>query len=678
MKCEKLSKYNLMSIGFSIRTAIFILLLTGINISASNTGEIVGKVVDKESGEPLPFANVMIVNTTLGAAADENGEFRIREVPTGVYSVKAKFVGYQTVTMEKVRVSINRITNLDFELPSETLVSEEVVVQAQRKAVDVEVASSAKLITAEDIQNIPVATNIKDLVALQSGVVRDGENIHIRGGRSDEVLYLIDGVPARNPITGVGSVEIDINQIQEVEILTGGFDAEYGNANSGVINIITKSGRDNYTMDVILKSDEPFGAKRSTNYDYGYLGISGPIEPFNWIGIPGKSGFTLSAKADLSDTYYKIGGGYGQTDLYLFDVNNRQNSTYSISGQINYQPINSMRIKTQFQIDKGFKKSYNWAWQFLPDRLPSNRYTTKRLTTIINHTLSKNSFYTLSLAYTLGNSQTGLLGLNSPLDAYTYETQYYHKDGFYFPASELKEYSTEDIDFSKTISKYTPPPLTKDLDYDGFIDDGVYKSYYSNEYKSFTADFDFTYFITEHKFKGGFEFAYNTIKKLDINNYGVFVPQRDTIPGAWPEYGASRWYFNDSPWNGAFYLQDRIEYAGMFLNLGVRGDFFVHGSSINDQDFIDKFNEASGENITSFKKVKLVFSPRLGLSIPANRDTKLFFNYGYFIQNPGNRELYLDPFLNSTIGNPNLEPRKNINYEVGMETEFIPDYILNI
>jgi outer membrane receptor protein involved in Fe transport len=658
--------------------SVIVFLLTMITVSNSYTadyGEIVGTVTDKETGEPLPFANLMVLNTSIGAAADENGKYRISQIPAGTYSVVAKFVGYNSVTIENVRVSLNRITNLSFELGSESLKLEDVVVQATRPAVDVEVASSAKMITSDDIKNMPVVTNVKDLVALQSGVVKDGENIHIRGGRSDEVLYLIDGVPARNPITGVASVEIDVNQIEEVEILTGGFDAEYGNANSGVINIITKTGREKLTMDAVLKTDAVFGNSVSTNFDYTYIGLNGPV-PF----LP-NSGFTLSTHLEMDDTYYKIGGGYGTTNLLGININDKQYGNYGVMAQVHYQPWKDFRIKLQGQFDRNSNKSYNWTWSKIPESLPITKGESNRFNMIIGHTLSKDSYYNLSASYQRGESQTSLLDMNSPVDAFKYVSVYYDYNGNRIPNNQIDDILANNpsiIDFSKTRSEYRRPPLTNDFDSDGFVDEGIYQNFYKNSYQTFDVDFDYTHFIGVHKIKSGFELSYQKVNQLEIENLGVYFPYRDTIPGPNPEYGTTRWFYDDDIWNGAFYVQDRIEYAGMFLNLGIRGDIFRHGEIINDQDFIEQFNRATGKEIDAFDKIKLVWSPRVGLSIPADKDTKLFFNYGYFIQSPSFRELYRDPFLTSVVGNPDLDPRKSINYEVGMETEFIKNYVLNI
>lgn len=661
------------SLLLKILLCYFLIFIT--SAFAVDYGEIRGIVIDKENGEPLPFANVLIVGTSMGAATDENGEFRIGQVPAGAYKVQAKFMGYQSVTMENVRVSINRITDLEFELPVDALTTEEIVIQASKPPVDVEVSSSSQMITSEEIQNIPVVTNVKDLVALQSGVVKQGNDIHIRGGRSDEVLYLIDGVPARNPITGVASVEIDVNQIEEVEILTGGFDAEYGNANSGVINIITKSGRDKFNFDAVLKSDAPFQNKYSTNYDYAYVGFSGPVP------LVPNSGFTLSARMEGDDTYYKIGGGYGKTKFLGFNINDRQEGDYSVMAQVHFQPWKPFRIKLQGQFDKSSWKGFNWAWKNIPEELPVQKSSTNRFSAIISHTLSKDSYYNLSLSYQEGDSKTSLLGLNSPLESFNYGATYFDYEGNPIPADQISDIirnTPELIDFSRTTAEYMRPPLDNDFDSDGFIDEGTYTNYYTNKYNTYSGDFDYTHFAGIHKIKAGFELTYDVVEKVEIENFGLFFPQRDTIPGPWPQYGDKRWFYDDARISGALFIQDRIEYAGMYLNVGLRADIFKHGSIVNDADFINQYNRATGKQVAEFEEYKVVWSPRVGLSIPANKSTKLFFNYGYFIQAPSFKELYLDPFLNDNIGNPNLDPRKSINYEVGMETEFITNYVLKV
>lgn len=658
-----------------------VLLLTAAHslYAFSATGKIKGKVIDKETGEVLIGANVSLVGTTIGAAAQVDGTYLITNVPVGTYTLKASYMGYNSVSYNEVEVNINRTTIINFELSSQTITSQEVVVTAERQAVNVEVASSAKLITKKDIENLPTLTNVEELVGLQTGVVTIGEEIHIRGGQSDEVLYLIDGVPAKNPVTGVNALSIDINQIENVEILTGGFDAEYGNAQSGVINIITKSGRDRYSLEAVLKSDEPFAQKHTTNYDYAYIGLSGPMQLFDLIGMPGKGSFNLSVKTELNDTRYKIGGGYGSTDLGLFEMDNRQRSLYNVSGSVDYKPTKNIRLKLSYYYDKNFSKSFNWAWKNIPEYLPVSDWKSQQAQLILTHTIGENMFYQVSMSYSKHESQTSLRGMNSPLESFNYETTYYDTLGNPISRELIENILKNDpgfVDFSKTNSKYQRPDIGIDKDNDGFIDLGQDQNFYKESSDVFNLKFDITKFIEGHKLKAGFNIQGKKIDKLDILNYGYYFAGRDTIPGAYPEYGDSRWYFNDNPWEGSVYIQDNIEYAGMFLNIGVRGDFYVHGDRINDEDFIKQYNLATGENVEEFDKFKFELSPRIGLSIPASENTKLFFNYGYFTQLPTLEQLYRDPFLSSRVGNPDLKPKKSITYEVGMESEFMTDWVL--
>jgi len=659
----------------------FTVLFSFAQLFAANSGKIIGIVTDANTDEPIIGVNIILSGTTIGGSTDENGEFFITQIPAGVYTVEAIYIGYSKYILKEVRVSSNRPTNIEIELSEEFVTGEIIEVIAERPAVDVGVATSAKLITAEEIKNIPAITSATDLVALQTGVVRDGENIHIRGGRSDEVLYLIDGVPASNPVTGVNAIDIDVNQIEEIEIITGGFDAEYGNAQSGVINIITKSGREKYELDMLLKSDNVIG-DLSTNYDHDFVGFSGPMQLFDLIGMPGKSSFNINLTSDLNDTYHRIGGGYGETDLGLFSVSNRQNSSYRFSGQLDYQPWAPFRIKLQYRASKGFSKGYNWAWKDNAENLPVTRDNTQQFTAIITHTIASNTFYQLSAGYTSTSSKTSLLDLKSPLSEYYYESTYFDTLGRRIGEDQIGNVlknNREMIDFSKTESQYSGPQIPIDIDNDNFIDFGTYSSWNKSDSKVWNIKFDITkHFGKIHELKSGFNFQTKEINYLDISDYNSFNAGRDSLPGNWPEYGRTRWFFNDIPWDGSFYIQDRINYSGMFLNIGARADFYVHGETINDNNFVKQYNYSTGRNIDEFDKVRVAISPRIGLSIPANEQTKVFFNYGYFTQSPSFSELYRDPYLSNVIGNPNLDPRKSITYEVGFESEFIPEWVANV
>jgi len=667
-----------------IRRLMLVVVMLAAAAAASHAavvqeGEIRGTVRDAETGEPLIGANVIVEGTPLGAAVDVDGGFRIVRVPPGVYSVSASMIGYERVTMTDVRVSIDRVTELNFELRVETIEGGEVMIVAERQAVNVEVTSSAKLITSEEIERIPAITNVQDLMRLQTGVVASDENIHIRGGRGDEVLYLIDGVPANNPVTGVNAFQVDLNQIEEVEIITGGFDAEYGNAQSGIINIITKRGRDYYSVEAVTKTDEIFPADVSTSYTYGYLGLSGPFEPLRLLGVPGRTGFNISLNGTLDDTHQRIGGGYGRTDFGLFSIPNRQRSEYAFSGGLDYS-LKGFRAKVTYRDSRSASKSFNWSWIRNAENLPISTDHTRRITTIFTQTLPWNAFIQLSAGYSRSKSHSGLLDLASPLDAFQFVSTYFDTLGQAIPMEEIDAVLRNDpgrIDFSRTRSEYARPEIPIDSDNDGFIDSGSSQNWTDYKADVIDIDLDLTKHIGRvHQFKTGINITGKRIDYLGITDYGSFHPSRDSLPGPWPEYGRTRWYFSDIPWDGSAYMQDKIEYAGMYLNLGVRVDFYRHGSTLDDPDFIIAFNRATGDSVTTFKRNRFVWSPRLGLSIPANKDTKLFFNYGFFTQLPTFGELYRSPFLSDVVGNPRLRPRTSSTYEVGIETEFVPNWVL--
>ena len=225
---------------FFFATFLFIITVCT-NSFAGTTGKISGKIIDSSNGEPLIGANVIIMGTTLGAATDFDGNYFIINIPPGRYEVKASSIGYNAIVMQNVKVSVDQTTKLNFELQEEAVEMGDVVVTATRPIVQKDLTSTQSNISGEDILMLPLET-VQSVVNLQAGVI----NGHFRGGRLAEVQYLVDGVSTNDAFSGLTSLEPNVNSIQEVQVLTGTFNAEYGDALSGVVNQITKIPGDNY------------------------------------------------------------------------------------------------------------------------------------------------------------------------------------------------------------------------------------------------------------------------------------------------------------------------------------------------------------------------------------------------------------------------------------------------
>lgn len=276
----------------------------------AQNGKITGTITDRETGEPLPGATVLIEGTTRGAAADADGVYIILDVAPGRYTLQASFVGYGTQTVRDVEVASGFTTLVDFPLAA-GLELEEVIVQGQRLIRQDEV-STTTVIRGEEIQALPV-DGFQDAISLTGGVVEStgGQDagIHVRGGRSGEIAYIVDGVLVEDPFSGsLGGFDVARQSIDELQILTGGFSAEYGQAMSGVILINTPTGgptyqgalrlqTDGYSMEGLGQGGPSLDYQRPFGNDWGTrsaeLSLSGPL----W-----KDRVTFFVNADRLDT----------------------------------------------------------------------------------------------------------------------------------------------------------------------------------------------------------------------------------------------------------------------------------------------------------------------------------------------------------------------------------------
>ena len=217
---------------------VLVFALTVNIVLAGTTGKIAGRVVDKETNEPLIGINVVVKGTSLGAATDIDGYYAILSVPPGIHTIITSMVGYATVTVNEIRVLIDQTATVNVTMVSQAIEAGIVEVIAERNIVKKDVSTSVAAMQPEEIQSLPVSS-IDQVVGLQAGV----ENgMVIRGGSADQLLLQIDGVTQRDPRNNSPISSVALTSIEEVAIEKGGFNAEYGQVQSGVINIVGKEG----------------------------------------------------------------------------------------------------------------------------------------------------------------------------------------------------------------------------------------------------------------------------------------------------------------------------------------------------------------------------------------------------------------------------------------------------
>ena len=252
----------------SLSTAVLLLLFALPSVAlAQNTGKLSGRVTDAQTGDALIGANVFLPALARGAATDIDGNYTILGIPVGQYDITYSYTGYQAETITGVEISQGRTRQVDVELGS-TIIGE-VVVEYERPLIQQDAIGVPKVVTGEDIANLPVR-GVGDVAAIQAGVVSgsgDG-GLNIRGGRTEEVDFYIDGVKV------VGSAAVPQQAIAEQEMLIGTIPPQYGDASAGVISISTRSGGNEFFGAVEAITSQGLD---SYGYNLGSLSIGGPI-----------------------------------------------------------------------------------------------------------------------------------------------------------------------------------------------------------------------------------------------------------------------------------------------------------------------------------------------------------------------------------------------------------------
>ena len=661
---------------------------------SQDTGTLSGTVADRKTGEGLPGVNIIIKGTYYGSAADLNGNYTIKNIVPGDYDVEVSIIGYKVVLKTGFQVKANENTILDFFL-EETVLSfgEDVVVLGKKPLFDVDETASVARVRKEDIEN-KVVSSVEDILSEQLGVSTQDNEIHIRGGRIDESMFIVDGFSVKDPLSGYsGNLFVNADAIEELEIVTGGYNPEYGQAMSGVVNIKLKEGKDRYEGAIKFSSDRLF--PENFNTDRFEFNLGGPdfflqsLPKTFGIDLPGNFSFFLNGYGKIYDGNLPVAENLHphrywtspfisneNIDSFLKKLASRENNdwhmlykmTWSLSPQkkffISYDA--SMNINQGYYMPRAFSSTY-FPYRYM--NILDNYNTITRDTRLLNlnwtHTLSTRSFYEITLG------QFNTMEHSSVQDLLW--TEYKERLDL-----EPINYNVDNTDLDGNIF----------ITYgDEFYDTGFAPEWYDLSSENTRLDVDWTFHTKSgHKLKTGYEHTITKIQVLDID---------EPWSGS-SGFGANYDRYNAKTYFGAFYVQDRIVFQGMTLNIGFRTDYWVPGryveNAIADTSNIIITDEARtlfGEETYNFPwfedplKMKARLSPRFGISHPITNNDVLYFYYGHFSQLPTFQYVYakINSKSQSTyqvFGNPNLNPKTTVQYELGVKHKFSEDQILEL
>ncbi len=601
---------------------------------AGTSGILEGYVKDKQTGEPLPGVNILVADLQQGASTDPSGRYQIQNIRAGRYEIRFTLIGYQAYVVRNVIINPDLRTRLNVDLQPGEVQLDEIIVVQEKPLIQKDVTGTTYIISAEEFTALPV-DRVADVVRLKPGVTLEG---NVRGGRASEVMYLVDGLPIQDVISGGTSTVVPNSSVVGVSIYTGGFEPEYGNALSGVVNIITKTGSNEHNFSVRADRDNLFGVLTGD----GGLRVTGNNPQSSRTTEVEVSGSGPLVKNSL----YYVGAFNGVvTDTrwwqdFQYFFKSPIEKEISAFGKLDYLFTPTLRLGAQLLYSHRDWHDYEFSWRFNLNGLPEQRRTSSRIAAILSHTVSDRFFYTASLS-------------RFSLD------------------SRIGNGAREDI------------PVNDPYQYDFFlryIVSGQRAWWSRTKQDSYTAKFDGTLKAgTAHLLKAGAEFTL-----YHLNTDVVKFEPRKTYFGKplvnEPQLDFSTSY-NYKPSSGALYLQDRIDLTkeGILLNVGLRYDFLnptakrpaIEAIPIRDSAYVF---EATNTVPASWKHQ---LSPRIGAAMQLTEKSYLFVNLGWYFQFPLFEYLYtgldriaLAKGVSALTGNPDLEPERTKSYEVSVKYSF--------
>ncbi len=592
----------------------FLLFLLPVFLIGSDPGSISGTVTDGSSNEPLPGVNVLVKGTYYGASADAEGNYKITDIKPGNYDMEVSMIGYKVILKTGIIVESGAMIDIDFEM-DETVLSfgEDVVVIGKTPLFDVDETSSMARVRSEDIDNM-VVSSVEDILSYQIGVTTQDNEIHIRGGRIDESLFIVDGFSVKDPLSGYsGNLFINADAIEELEIVTGGYNAEYGQAMSGIVNIITKDGDyQNFKGGLstgaggyYTENDNLFPKINDLSFD-GIKDIKGNIEgPI----FPGRVSFFASGRIKR-DSGYLYGQRVFKPNTFAWDANANNFVVDSTVGLGNgFQPVYQDPADLVLIVDSLIEENqFDWVPMNWHEQKTSQVKLTVKLTPRIKMSFNRMDSDTKQQYYShlykwnpdgrshyFNNRIGNLFRLDFSLSQSTFASimvsnakNHYRN----YLSDDPNFYEELEFDFSNNTGdnwwEWEFPVLDSNL---YFVDPRIFDytpvyNYYvggqsMGAYNRMSVVQTYKSEITsqinqKHQLKSGFEYRKTKILLTDLTvqlaSYTQFQPvYQDPLNSPTSDtYGET----GRAPEEFSFYLQDKMETKNMVVNIGLRWDYF--------------------------------------------------------------------------------------------------------
>lgn len=660
---------------------------------AGTTGKIAGRVTDAETGEPLIGANIIIENTNRGAAAGKNGDYYILNLPPGTYSVRAEMIGYTAVIKRNIVVQIDLTTRIDFRLRQAAIAGEEVVVVAERQLIQKDITAKVSIISHEEMDAMPIS-DFRGALQIQAGFT---DGLHLRGGRLNSVGYRIDGLDVTNSLVGnyegvqsdrsatLGQADnqlfasayvpdqstsnydgilLDKNAIQEIQVLTGTFNAEYGRAMSGVVNIVTRdpSPQFHYQLEYLspMVNESPYRKVNAVAQDEN----PGPNQELRYTPWKLQDYFSQWDRQFLGQLRGTMSGAMPFSKKLVYFISGRalnENSSmpfgYNIVRdgfeKLVYSPAAALKLTFTGSQTRKFWQPYNHDWKYVPNNYSHFKRFTDRYTLELKHAVSANTFYNLKFSLMQTRYSRNVPGAKVVIDTDDFpsfdpiRTDYQQperwENGFIYRGHDIA------LENSKTITRNLKFDITSQAHPSHLLKGGID-----------VLDHNIRRFIYRNPYKGGVH-EYQDYKRRPL------------------EIGA--------------YVQDKIEYSFLIVNLGLRMDYFAPNGlgngfrRVRDPSYPYDGDEATmwpdlylpgfvDENGTfqyypeEKAKSQIYFSPRIGVAHPVTENLSLHFAYGHFVQRPDFRDIFYMHDIQRAfrlVGNPQAKIQKTIAFEFGLK-----------